>query len=196
MVWSPDYITTAELKAFREIELDDTVDDVQIGLAITAASRAVDRFCGRQFGSAEQDRYYVASRDPSHYYHQWYADIDDIQTTDGLVVSVDTDGSGAYSDVLTDSILAPLNAEADGKPWTKIALSRSGNVKVHATFGWTDVPASVKQATLLQASRILMRRDAVFGIAGSGDSQLRLLDRVDPDVASVLRPYRRVWGAA
>jgi len=44
MAWAPDYITSAQLKAY--LRIDDTVDDAQIALAVTAASRAVDRAGG------------------------------------------------------------------------------------------------------------------------------------------------------
>jgi len=55
------------------------------------------------------------------------------------------------------------------------------------------VPTTVKQATLLQASRVFARREAPFGVAGSPDmgSELRLLEKVDPDVAVMLVPYVR-----
>ena len=70
-------------------------------------------------------------------------------------------------------------------------------MKVTARWGWAAVPSTIKQATLLQASRLLARRDAPFGIAGSPDvgSEIRLLARVDPDVAVAVAPYRRWWGA-
>ena len=50
MAWQPDYVTTDELKTHLRIDLADTTDDDAIGIAITAASRAIDRSCGRQFG--------------------------------------------------------------------------------------------------------------------------------------------------
>jgi len=51
----------------------------------------------------------------------------------------------------------------------------------------------VHEACLLQSSRIAARRDSPFGVAGSPEtgSELRLLDRVDPDVAVTLSRYRR-----
>jgi hypothetical protein len=195
MAWSPDYCTSAELKAYRHIE--DAVDDAQIGLVITAASRAVDRFCDRQFGSAVQTRRYTPRWDKS--LCRWAIDVDDVMTVVGLEVDYDSAGDGTYSTAVTDFELYPQNAAADGRPWSKVVVKSgagSQRVEVTATFGWTAVPTPVKTATLLQASRFLVRRDAPLGIAGSDDSQIRLLDRVDPDVAAILRPYRKVWGAA
>jgi hypothetical protein len=65
---------------------------------------------------------------------------------------------------------------------------------VTAVWGWTAVPTSVKQATLLQASRFHKRRHAPFGVAGSPEmgSEIRLLSRVDPDVSVALRDFNRL----
>jgi len=51
-----------------------------------------------------------------------------------------------------------------------------------------------KVATVLQANRLLKRRHAPFGVAGSPElgSELRLLARVDPDVAVSLRGLGRM----
>jgi hypothetical protein len=52
----------------------------------------------------------------------------------------------------------------------------------------------VHTATLLQGGRLYTRRSALFGIAGSPESgsEMRLLSKVDPDVAVMLRGYRRI----
>ena len=44
------------------MHITDTDDDVQIALAVTAASRAIDRRTNRQFGlvAAPEARYYTA----------------------------------------------------------------------------------------------------------------------------------------
>jgi hypothetical protein len=92
-------------------------------------------------------------------------------------------------------------------PWTQILVgsestnlptSAEGSVEVTAEWGWAAVPDSVKEATLVQGSRFFMRQQAPFGIAGSPDlgSELRLLQKVDVDVAVMLRPFVRQWGAA
>lgn len=197
----PDYCTSDELKAFRTIE--DALDDVQIGLMVTAASRAVDRFCNRPFGSAAQTRYYTARWDPA--LCRWVVDTDDIPTTTGLTVTYDSLEDESYADAVTVYTLAPANAVANDRPWNKIVIGRTSPVTVSArvdaikvvgTFGWTSVPTPVKTATLLLANRFFMRRSAEFGIAGEGDFAIRLQDKTDPDVATMLRPFRKVWGAA
>lgn len=56
------------------------------------------------------------------------------------------------------------------------------------TVQFSPVPATVKLATEMQASRWAKRRDAPFGIAGSPEmgSELRLLPKLDPDVEVLL----------
>jgi len=52
-------------------------------------------------------------------------------------------------------------------------------------------------ATLIQASRLFVRRQSPFGIAGSPDlGTVRLSSRVDADVEALLRPFRKNTGLA
>lgn len=206
MAWAPDYCTATELKAF--LRISDAVDDAVVAWAITAASRAVDHACNRQFGlvAAPEDRYYAPRWSPVR--RTWSIDIDDLMTATGLVVGVDLDADLTYSHAITDFVKAPQNAAPQSRPWTRLVVRSASTVqptdplieqvKVTARWGWTTVPAPVVQATLLQASRLVARRDSPFGVAGSPDAgtELRLLAKLDPDVEVTLRPYRRVWGAA
>ena len=192
MAWAPDYVTSADLKS--DLRISDTVDDTQIARAISAASRAVDRTCNRQFGlvAAPEARKYTARWDKGRC--KWVVDIDDLMTVTGLSISGDA--------AITDYSLRPANVDLTGKPWTSVVLNSGGNgredgITITAKYGWTTVPVPVQEATLLQASRFFKRRDAPFGVAGSPDqgSELRLLAKVDPDVAVMLGPYTRWWSA-
>jgi hypothetical protein len=190
VTWAPDYAQADDLKAYERI--DDTVDDAQIALAITAASRAVDRHCNRQFGAvaAPEERWYTAHWD--RFERAYVIPVDDLQTETGL-----------SSTVLDSFTVGPKNAVAKGKAWTRLVTASvptcdPEGIAVTGTWGWTDVPTPIVQATLLQASRFLARRQAPFGVAGSPElgSEMRLLAKVDPDVAVALGPYMRWWGAA
>lgn len=205
MAWQPDYCTAAELKT--HLRIGDTVDDTELGICITAASRAIDKACNRQFGSASQTRVYTG--------HCEYVDgriavpVDDVMTTSGLGVKLDQGQDGTYEQTLTyqtDFDLWPWNAASDGIPWTHVVWRPTAAVypagfatelQVTATFGWTAVPTIVKNACLLQASRFFVRRDSPYGVTGSPDagSELRLLERLDPDVAMMLASVRRWWAA-
>lgn len=205
MAWAPDYATTAELKAF--VYIGDSVDDAQLALAITAASRAIDNACGRQFGliSSAEARYYTAQYDRR--LCRWYIEVDDFMTVTGFEVNADLEDDGVYDDEIDEYQKYPINAAATGVPWTRLNVSqhssfqpnaREGAVEVTARWGWTTTPTPIKQACLLQASRFVARRNAPFGVAGSPDvgSELRLLANVDPDVRVILSPYVRWWAAA
>ncbi len=204
MAWAPDYAGVSDLTAYTRIP--DTDDDVQIALALSAASRAIDRACNRQFGvvAAPEARYYTPRWDKLR--QRWTVPIDDLMTTVGLVVMADLDDSGVYDFLIDDYALKPVNAQVQSEPWTMLVVLPSSSVfpsadedsvEVTASFGWTTVPTAIEQATLLQASRFLARRSSPFGVAGSPDvsSELRLLAKVDPDVAVTLGPYIRWWGA-
>lgn len=202
MTWAPDYVTAPELKGFLRIDTADTVDDAQLAIAITAASRAVDRVTNRQFGqvAAPEARLYTPRFDCSRLGStwptgRWLVRIDDLMDAAGLVV---TTAAGTVDLFVKE----PVNAVVTGKPWTRLVIDPAAatvpkgtdnEVTVTAKFGWSAVPVPVKQATLLQAARLFKRRDAPFGVAGSPDagSEVRLLARVDPDVAVTLRPYVR-----
>lgn len=226
MTWKPDYATSDELKAYARIPLGDTEDDAQVALAVTAASRAIDRATGRQFGAvaSAQDRFYTAEWRPGRHqrghselvftvapvpgvfgpHGHWAVDIDDVADDTGLIVSYDTSADGTYPLTVTDYRLTEINAAADGMPWTGLRFGPAVDVhgvefgvKVHAIFGWTEVPDTIKQACLLQASRLLSRRDSPYGVAGSPEAgtEIRLLPKLDPDVALTVRPYYRWWGS-
>lgn len=206
MPWAPDYVTLAELKAY--LRIGDVDDDPELSPAIAAASRAVDQHCKRQFGlvTAAEQRFYTAGWDRRR--KRWTATIDDLMTTTGLVISVPSTGAFPAGHIPTADVdLEPINAADKARPWTAIAVKAAAAIKpttteydleVVASWGWTTVPVAIKQATLLQASRFFSRRTSPYGIAGSPElgSELRLLARVDPDVAVTLAPYERWWAAA
>lgn len=193
-MWKPDYITADQLKDYRNV--DDAVDDAVYATAVTAASRAIDDYCNRQFGNTvtAQQRAYTAWY--NYELMRWVVDIDDLQTVEGLVVEIGGTAVTVYT-------LAPVNAVLDGKAWTQLVFGMSaeaqpcgslGEVLITADpWGWDEVPVSVVNAAYLQGSRFVSRRKSPYGIAGSPDqgSELRLLNRVDPDVGVSLRGFRR-----
>lgn len=198
------YATLAELKGYVAIPVGDTADDTTLQLALDAAALQVDQFCDRTFlADASVTTRLSAATDAG------LLTVDPISTLTGLVVATDENADGTYETtwtVGTDFRLEPINAAAAGQPWTRLValgtrwwprLQYRPGVSVTAKFGWPGgvAPAPVKQATLLQASRLWKRKDAPFGVAGSVEfgSELRLLAKLDPDVESLLRPYRRSW---
>lgn len=194
MTWAPDYITSAELKAYKRI--NDTVDDAQIADAVTAASRAIDNATARQFGKLDTPAEFVYTAEWDRRRCRYVVTIDDLATTTGVVVSV----AGVAT---TDYTLEPRNAVAKGLVWTQLVFGAGvgsalpDDIGIVAPWGWPAVPTAVKQAAKLQGSRFLSRRDSPFGVAGSPSdgSELRLLAMLDPDVKVSIGKYIRRWGA-
>lgn len=206
MPWQPAYATIAQLKSELRIPGADTQDDTELTFAVEAASRAIDHATNRQFGSVTpvEARIYSARWDKT--WCRWVIDVDDVHSTTSLTILVDDDDDQVFDVAITDFRMAPVNEDNKSRPWTQIVVgSDSANVptkakdtvQVTALWGWAAVPETIKAATILQAARFFYRREAPFGVAGSPSvgSEIRLLSQVDPDVAVMVRPYRRVWGA-
>lgn len=197
MTWAPDYCTSAEYKAY--VRIADTVDDAVIATYVTAASRAIDRATGRQFGqtAAVEERFYTPLWDRRR--NRWFVEVDDFATLTDAVVEVD---DTAY----TDYVAEPRNAVVKGRVYTRLVfgpsvafgsfssvLDRRDSAAVTIRWGWTAVPTTIKGAQLLQTSRFMARRDSPYGIAGSpaDGSEMRLLAKVDPDVDVMLGDFKR-----
>jgi hypothetical protein len=193
MPWAPDYVDldTAGEDIQDFLRIDDSADDYWLSLAVSAASRTLDRHCRRQFGRtdvAEERRYRVRYNRNQGVN---VADVDDLMDTTGLTLN---------GDVLTSAEVHPANATFEQRPWTQLVIPDDvvasldrPFVTVGARWGWLVVPEIVEQATAIQAGRVASRRNALFGVAGSPDagSEVRLLARLDPDVAVMVSVLRR-----
>ncbi|HET8684780.1 MAG TPA: hypothetical protein VFM54_23345 [Micromonosporaceae bacterium] len=198
------YATLAQLRE----HLGDTGTTLTAAVAeraIEAASRAIDRHCGRKFwlDAAVAVRVYR----PDDAYVAW---VDDIGTTTGLVIKTDTTGDGGYATTWasTDYQIEPLNADvvAAGDTvtpyawWRIVAIdrytfpraTRRHTLQVTARFGWSAIPDDVEQACLLKAAALYERRNSVQGVAGfNGFGEVRISRFEDPDVAALVGPYVR-----
>jgi hypothetical protein len=102
-------------------------------------------------------------------------------------------------------MVEPVNNPSRGWPLTRILAVGSyvfpanlpQSVRVRGIFGWSAVPFEVKTAAKIQASRLFLRNQSPFGIAGSTDiGTVRLAAKLDADVEALLRPMRRNNGLA
>lgn len=188
MTWKPDYVTLAEVKAY--LRVDDSADDVELQAWVTASSRAVDDRCNRQFGqlAAPAARTYRACPVYDREAAMWVVDIDDLQDATGFTVN-----GVAYA--TSGAVLLPDNAPADGLPWWRLGFTTYPTMPLVnvGRWGWTAVPAQVPAACKLQCARWNARRDSPYGIAGSPEqgSEMRLLAKLDPDVATTLAGLSR-----
>lgn len=190
MPWQPDYVSTEELKAYLYVQSSDVADDVQLSVWCTAASRAVDSKANRQFGqlAGAAGRTY---RRPAAYdvvSGLWLLEVDDLQDITGFTVNGQPYAS-------CGAVLLPDNAPADGKPYERLGFTDppDGPTVGVGRWGWDATPVQVTGAVKLQANRWNARRASPFGVAGSPDqgSEIRLLARLDPDVAPMLAGVMR-----
>ena len=188
------YCTLGDLKAVMRIV--DNVDDAMLEARIEEASRVIDDYCDRRFfvDVTASDRIYVAPSGD-------YVLTDDIASTSGLVVKIDTGGDGTYSTTLAASSyqIEPLNAVSKGMSITRLVSTSRGlfpttkapaPVKVTAIWGWPAIPYPVKSACILLAGRLTKRGDSLLGVAGFGDLGAISVRNIDPDVQKMLAPYK------
>lgn len=154
-------------------------------LAIEAASRSVDNFTSRQFGKTDHAETRVFPT--SIHRGRVVVECDDLF----LAVQVQVDGV-----IVEGSKMFPRNAPQKSRPWELIELPVPGEeCTIFGDFGWESIPKTIEQGTMIQAARFLKRQESPLGVAGSPElgSELRLLDKIDPDVAVMIRSFRRWW---
>jgi hypothetical protein len=187
------YATLIDVK--NALRITDSIDDTLLETAIESASRLIDGFTARSFYNAGTAVRNYAATDAINLI------IDDAITVT-KVESTDEIGDSYTEWNATDYQLEPVNSRADGLyyPYTGIravntytwpVVDYQALVKVTGTWGWASVPTAVKQACIIQSSRIFKRLDSPLGVAGFGDlGAIRVGRYLDPDVEQLLMPYR------
>jgi hypothetical protein len=198
------YATRNQVKAALRIGTADTLDDDLIDNCVGAASRLIDGYCNRKFWQSGTAEARVFQAEDS-----FYCSIDDIAGTAlTLKTSTQADGTFDLTWKVSDYQLEPLNGNLDGLTWSYDKIRAVGDylfptvnnnygeqalVQVTAVFGWPSVPEPITQATIIQASRIFKRYDSPLGVAGFGDlGAIRVSRFLDPDMAQLVEPYRRM----
>jgi hypothetical protein len=198
------YATRNQVKAALRIGVGDTLDDDLIDNCVGAASRLIDGYCNRRFWQSGTAEARVFQAEDS-----FYCSIDDIAGTAlTLRTSTQADGTFDLQWSVSDYQLEPLNGNLDGLTWSYDKIRAVGDylfptvnanygeqalVQVTAVFGWPSVPEPITQATIIQSSRIFKRYDSPLGVAGFGDlGAIRVSRFLDPDMAQLVEPYRRM----
>ena len=195
------YVTLNEVK--DALNLEDSIDNAALEMAIATASRQIDDYCGRFFYKdgtevAPATRYYT----PTDY---WILPTDDFVSISQI--ATDDNFDRLYGTVWTtdDSMFEPVNNPSRGWPMSRILAvgayvfpwNLPQSVRVRGVFGWSTVPYEVKTAAKIQASRLFLRNQSPFGIAGNTDlGTVRLAAKLDADVEALLRPLRKNNGLA
>lgn len=198
MALGDSYATLAELKT--RLRIADNDDNDALTSALAVASRGVEACCNRQFNDAGS----ATARVFKPTAPTW-STVDDFSTSTGLVVAVDVGDDGTYETTWasTDYELWPLNGITGGQtgwPYSKIRVVGAGRyfpryprravLQVTARWGWTAVPAPVKEAALILAEDLFKLRDTPFGVGGYGEYG-RVRARENPNVWLRVSPYVR-----
>lgn len=195
------YCTLSELK--DSLQIDDSVDNASLEAAIMSASRMIDDYTQRFFYkdgtiASPVTRYYTPEDAIS-------LNIDDIVTVS--TIATDNDLLFTYTTVwaTSDFVVEPINNPRKGWPYNRLVAVGAyvwpfqipQSVKITGAWGWSAVPQEIQLAAKIQASRLFIRRQSPFGIAGTPElGTVRLSSRLDPDVEALIRPFKKVRGLA
>lgn len=192
------YATLTEVKT--AVGVDDALDDSQLTIALNATVDLIDRYCNRRFRTvdtnddADKSTRTYTPMSPRLLFVDDVLAVDEVQERSTVTAPYETVDASDYE-------LAPSNAAADGRPFGRVERITGSwpntlrGVKVTGWFGWETTPEAVKQATILQASRLARRREAPLGISQvpsfDGNTGMRILSKLDADVEVLLAGYRR-----
>lgn len=189
------YATLVEIKAAMTSGMGTSQDTV-IERVVMAVSRSIDKHCRRRFYGVSETRYYTPV-------DRAKLDIDDLGTSGSVTITTDEDGDRTYetSWASTDYDLWPYNAA----PYLEVHVTPQGNnawpvkvaksVKIAGVFGYQNgtsasAPKDVREACIIQTTRIFHRKDNPYGVAGNAEmGQLIQIAKFDPDVKLMLDPY-------
>lgn len=193
---SEPYATLEELQAHIDASGGvswHAADVTNMRTALDAATLWIDERMQTSYRATTGTRYYAP---------EWrdLLFIDDLVTLTEL--ATDEDGDGVYETVwsTTDYTLEPFNASLAGHPYRQIRRRSGGaysftvdtepTVAITGDFGYSATPpASIRQACLLLAHRLWMRKDAVFGVAGTpglGVTIVQAQIHADADIVALL----------
>lgn len=196
------YVSVQEIK--NHTEIPDTAEDTELDAVRSAVSRLVERWCGRTFNGAGSATARVF--EPLDYD---LVIVDDFSTNTGLVVEHDSLLDDTYATAITSAnyTLSPRNNVVDGQTGHPYRIIKTTNgytftvsegrptVRITARWGWTAVPADVKQACLLECARVFRRKYTPDGLlaetsAGVAGYAVRVPTELDRTSQTLLAPYR------
>ena len=187
------YATLAEVKA--SLRITDDLDDALLETAIESASRMIDGYTARTFSNAGTATRNFAATDALNLIIDDAISVSEVSSTDEV-------GDTYVVWDANDFQLEPLNSRSDGlyMPYTGIravgdytwpVVDQQALCRITAVWGWASIPIAIKQATVIQSSRLFKRLDSPLGIAGFGDmGAIRVNRYLDSDVEQLAMPFR------
>lgn len=170
------YVELADAKKYLSLQDEDAYDDL-IQDAMNTASREIEDHCSRQFNRVDSavPRVFIPD-DPV------FAYVADFYSTDDLVIDTDPQYDGSFSETwdAADYELRPLDGVVGGVPgWPYYKVVPKGaklfpcdgkaRLRITAKWGWSAVPAPVRQAAKILLAESFQLKDAPLGVAGMGE---------------------------
>lgn len=195
------YASAAEFRAW--VDVDDVDDASEIQMVLDAATRSIDRLCGRHFTLETGVTKTYTAVDP------WCLPVTDLISVTSL--TVDIDGRRTFSRTLTtanyellpyvdEAGLAPVRfQEVRILPTSSTGFAPGYLVRIAGNFGYVvsgAAPSDVKTACAILAARLWKRRETPLGALSVPDlGTFQQIRKTDPDVAALLEPYskRESW---
>jgi hypothetical protein len=184
------YASLADVKEF--LKITDTREDAELLKRLPAATRRVNRDCGRTFWLSA-----IASTRTYRATHPELLAVDDIATTEGLVIesgrgtgwtSLDLDGLDYLPENAIEKYEPIEMIRRTGGVWPIYGTTR---VRVTARWGWLAVPEDIVLATCIQAGRLFRRKNAVEGVIGNSEFGPVRVSKYDADYDQLIHPYVR-----
>lgn len=196
------YADLATLKFHLSASSDGTAsftdaDNILLQMCLDAATLQIEQFCKRKFAAETgATKVFLAT---SYDYLDLQPDIRTVTS-----VKVDYLGDLTFSRTLatTDYWKLPLQSYPDSgiynslviAPRSSQAFTPGYQVQVVGDWGYVvggQAPATIREACLLQAARLYVRRGSPLGILQSVDlGQFTRISKADPDVQALCAPYR------
>jgi hypothetical protein len=156
-------------------------NQTQLNEVVTAVSRQVDGYCERHFWQVTETRIFTLT-----------GKVLQLGTYNDLVAATTLAVDGV---AVTGYTLGPINRSGpEARPYRWVsadtAFTTGSMATITGTWGWPAIPAAVKQACLIQVSRVFKRAESPLGVAGFGEFGVVRINQLDPDVRALLAPYR------
>lgn len=199
----PAYATVSELATYMGLadnyangQMRTTGQETRFQQALDAASALIDQDCNRAFSQRTAVKDLISEGGDT-------LRIPDLVSVTSL--RVDDDGDGTFETVLpaTDYELNYYNNGDDVWPYEYIIridtwwprptwTGRRKLVRIDGVWGWPSVPVAIKQATLIQAARLVQRSNAALGVQGISDFGPFSIRNNDPDYTHLISRYVKV----
>jgi hypothetical protein len=191
------------LQEFKDrMGITDSTDDSQAQIAIQTVAGWVNEYAGQHFNRITETRTFVP--------HEIVKiNIDPLVSVTAF--NVDRDGSGVFAESWVRDVDYQLrigpdsyNPNATGilRPYRQAVTIQSGKlfpfiypfahldrVQIQGTWGWSQVPSGVTEASFILAADLFKMKDAPFGVAGVADyGVLRI--QANPWLIELLRPFK------